>query len=52
MKKGYIRDTLTSVDIQEIIKLEEKWLKFTKVLFIEKTLKYLFLEKFLEQLFA
>ena len=40
MINGYIIDTLTSVDIHEIVKMVEKQLKHTNVLFIEKTSRY------------
>ena len=39
MRNGFIIDTLTSVDIEEIVKTGGKWLRFTKVLFIERILK-------------
>ena len=45
MKNGYIIDTLTSVDICENVKMDGK-VKFTKVLFIKKTLRYHHLKKF------
>ena len=45
MRNGYDIDTLTSVDIQNIVKLVEKRLKIMKVLIIEKTLKHHRLEK-------
>ena len=38
MKIGYIRDTLTSVDICEIFRIWGKVIEFYEVLFIEKTL--------------
>ena len=46
IRNGHIIDTLTSDDYQEIIKKKEKGLKFTKVLFFIKTLRYRLLEKF------
>ena len=39
MRNGYITDTLTSLDIQEIIEIGGKRLKSTKVFFIQKILK-------------
>ena len=36
---------MTSVDIQEIVKIGGKVKELTKELFIEKTLKYLLLKK-------
>ena len=47
MRNGYNIDTITSVDIQEIVKNGGKSLKLTKVLFIVKLLKNLFLKKYL-----
>ena len=40
MRNGYILDVLTSADIQKFVILEERWLKFIKVLFIERVLKH------------
>ena len=45
MRNGYIIDTLTSVDIKEIIRIGGKKLKYMKVLYIEKTLRYYLLKK-------
>ena len=39
MRNGYIIDTLTSLDIQEIVKVGGKVIEITKVLFIESILK-------------
>ena len=45
MRNGYIIDTLTSVDIQELVKIGGRLLKITKVVTIEKILRYRHLEK-------
>ena len=39
----YIVDVLTSIDVQEIVKIGDKYLKYMKVLFSVKILKYLIL---------
>ena len=52
MRNGYLIDTLKSVNIQEIVKVGGKKLKFTKVLFIERTFKYHFKEKLLKNFFS
>ena len=39
MRNGFIIDTLTSIDIQKIVKIGGKVKRVMKVLFIEKTLK-------------
>ena len=39
MRNGYTIDTLTSVDIQEIVKIGGEVSKYTKVLFIERILE-------------
>ena len=44
MRNGYVIETLTSVDIQEILKLGGKVID-TKALLIEKSLGYHHLEK-------
>ena len=45
MRNGFIIDTLTSVDIQEIVKIGGKVIRVTKVLIIEETLRHHHLEK-------
>ena len=45
MRNEYVIDTLTTVDVQEIVKIGVKYLKFLRVLFIQKIFKNHHLEK-------
>ena len=44
MRNGYKVDFLTSVDIQEIVKIKRMLTDFVKALFIERILKFHHLE--------
>ena len=52
MRKGYINDTLTSVDIQEIVKIGGKVNEIYEGVIYRENLKIIPFRKFTEKLFA
>ena len=52
MRIGYFIDTLTSVDIGEIIRKGDKVLEIYEVAFIERIMNWVLLEKIMIKLFA
>ena len=52
MRNGYIIDTLTSVDIQEIVKIGEKIIEIDEGVVYRENFKISPFRKFIENLFA